>query len=289
MTLRKVSTGDDLEISAEFFNAALDAINFCRGQERMFSGTSIPDLPFGFIKIKNTSGSDLPRYSVLSITGVVNECDDPLDTIMPPIIYSGGKVEDANQIFAILADPLDKDTTGRAVIAGITPAKVNIQSENHQYAEPDIVESGKLKSTQSGIARIIYQSAKSGEAWCLLWLGGNNNSRGYNGSFAVTIKDNKLCVSSGFLNCNGHKYQIVPETKDIPPKSGELCVCSKPDAKGGWTKPEIKITEPGFFAYPIAEITVKNNIVAIRQYPVTVAVLMGSKFCSLMSIHYEQT
>lgn len=281
MTLRKVTRGDDLDISAEFYNAAIDAIDFCKKQMRMLPGDSIPDLPFGIIKVKNTSGATVPRYGVLSIDGLSNKGDTQFETVRPPLLFTGGKVTAKTGLFAILADPVNQNESGRGVIAGTIPGKVKISDESHQYAELDLETPGQLRSCAFGPARIIWKGEKTGQTWCLLWLDGGSGTIGYNGPFAVSIKDGKLSVSAGFLNCNGSNYQSVPATDGIPPISGYLCVCCSPNLKGGWTKPEVKIAQPGFEAYPVAEITVKDGAISIRQYPVAVAVVMVSKPCPL--------
>ncbi len=103
---------------------------------------------------------------------------------------------------------------------------------------------------------------------------------GCTGKFIVTEKENLLEVGTGYLNRNG-EFLVVPEAKGIKPSTGTLCVCTKIDKSGKWTKIEFKITTPAADAYPIAEITVdeKTKAISIRQFPVVVAEFKIVKIC----------
>jgi hypothetical protein len=112
----------------------------------------------------------------------------------------------------------------------------------------------------------------------------NNQSAAYNGSFAVELtEENKLKVSSGYLNRNG-EFLAIEEKDEITPASGMLCLYSTIKDKK-WTEPEFKIMEPDADAYPVAEITVdeESKDISIKQFPVTVATIIMAKPCPLIN------
>ncbi len=116
-------------------------------------------------------------------------------------------------------------------------------------------------------------------------LPANDTGGTYDGPFAVTLKENKLNVSAGWLNCNG-TFNEMAAVEKIEPKTGYLCLHTDLDEKGEWITPEFKITAPAADAFPVAEIKVdeKTKAVLIRQFPVTVAVIMLTKQCPLAEV-----
>lgn len=98
--------------------------------------------------------------------------------------------------------------------------------------------------------------------------------------FQVAAIGSVLSVSAGWLSRNG-EFLKVPEKTGIEAKAGILCLYSIPDAKGVWSEPEFRISEPAACAYPIAEIKVDGTAVAVTQYPVVVAVILFTKKCPI--------
>ena len=104
---------------------------------------------------------------------------------------------------------------------------------------------------------------------------------GYEGSFPVTMEDSKLKVGSGYLSRNG-RIELIPGTASgIVPQTGILCITSKISGNA-WTKPEFGFSAVDSTSYPLAEITVRDDLVDIRQLPVSVAVILETKPCPLI-------
>lgn len=102
--------------------------------------------------------------------------------------------------------------------------------------------------------------------------------------FKVTLgENNTLDILSGYLNRNG-EFLAIPEKSGFTPATGVLCLKST-ITDGKWTDPEFVIQQPAADAYPIAEISVEekdgNKTVSIRQFPVTVAIILLAKHCPL--------
>lgn len=262
----KIVPGNDIDHSARRENDISGLLN-------QFGDTGTPSAKsrganYNRIVACNFGSVDLTMGMAVKFTGKTDESGT---------IFDVEKATDSTKPYGILLNDLPALGAAGVLLSGATLIEVNLKSNSHEYAVPSAA--GTLESASAGQCRILWKGAETGKTRCVVLLcPGDNN---HTGPFAVSIKDNKLSVSAGFLNCNGSSYRTVPATDGIAPQSGYLCVCCSPNQKGGWTKPEVKFSSPGFEAYPIAEITVKNGAVSIRQYPVTVAVIMVSKPCPL--------
>ncbi|MDD5729409.1 MAG: hypothetical protein PHV59_12685 [Victivallales bacterium] len=228
-------------------------------------------------------------------TGNAIDVFDPVELVKPVLLIEDedGAVSDNAKHFAFEIKPANENTgsfgimrdiaaakeTAPLMISGITVAKIYVNDADHKYVK--VNSAGKLETSESGSVRILWKADGTGSGkWGIILIGGSGGSD-YNGQFKVSRADNNtLSVSGGYLNRNGDFSKVEAKT-EITPKTGKLCIYSTiKDSK--WTDPEYKIIEPAADAYPIAEITVdKENNVSIKQYPVTVAVILLVKVCPL--------
>jgi hypothetical protein len=95
--------------------------------------------------------------------------------------------------FAILQKPLAKSECGIAIVAGITPVKINIADVSHEYAELD---TSGLKSAETGAVRILWKEDGTGSKWAVAQLGvsGKAAAAEYNGPFKVAYEDETLML-----------------------------------------------------------------------------------------------
>jgi hypothetical protein len=110
-------------------------------------------------------------------------------------VFSGKKVsaDNKDKPFAILQVPLESEKLGKALLQGITPAKIKIGNESHKFAKLDASE---LVSTSSGTGRILWKESGTGEKWALLQLGGGGSGgNNYSGFFRLTAdEDNENTI-----------------------------------------------------------------------------------------------
>jgi hypothetical protein len=102
------------------------------------------------------------------------------------------------------------------MLTGITPVKMNVQSEEHEFAELDV--SG-LKSSDSGSIRILWKEPETGEdKWAVILLGASTAGFIYDGYFAVTnVSDEeaqKIKMSFGEAIINNVLFD-VPEMEIV--------------------------------------------------------------------------
>jgi len=102
----------------------------------------------------------------------------------------------------------------------------------------------------------------------------------YEGPFALSYdaEQKKLKVSAGYANMNG-EWKDVAE-KSIAPSTGMVCVCATLGSDGKWTTPEIKVSAPGQYAYPIGNCKTSGDSVTVCSFRNPVAVFLVSDVCS---------
>ena len=175
--MEKVRQGEAVSIKAATWNSFVDAAQFVKEakQNRAASGISA-GLDVGIVRIKNGESTPYDRFSVLVITGVcvTAETNEEEFTSCPPV-FEGLKMtaDREGKPYAVLLEPIAAGEIGRAMVLGITPAKVMINSADEDYAVPKADSStGALESSATGTARILWRAGGSGEQWCVLQLGG---------------------------------------------------------------------------------------------------------------------
>lgn len=237
--------------------------------------------------VVNLTGSTLPSGPVMAVDLADKEIAPGaagsipaqlLDRAIPIRGYDPDR--DAGRIWSYLEDPLGNGQYGSAVVAGLIFG-VAVSGERKK---PYVIPSGGRTFTRAngGTATVVGEYG----ADSILCLGGGAGGGAYEGCFAVTFTGNKLSVAPGYLTRNGD-FVAVPQAAGITPANGVLCLCSSIDEKtNAWSAPEYKITTPSAAAYPIAEISEVRTVggstsARIRQFPVTVAVIMLSKPCPL--------
>lgn len=176
--LRKVRPGEPSRgRSARAWNAMIDAARYVQGELRAGLGAQemegLSPNP-GLALVQNSTGVDLPAYSVLAIGA-------PL--ILPAAELSQFQLEPAFAgiwpaappdlaRFIVTLDPIAQQLLGRAVITGAVACQVNVTSLLHGFAVPIAGNSDHLQSSASpGGAVILTQPTQTGLQWLYVALG----------------------------------------------------------------------------------------------------------------------
>ena len=177
---------------------------------------------------------------------------------------------DPNKVWGVLINPLEPDQIGSCIICG--PVKVKITGTG-TYAIPTVDDPSVFIRGTVGYP-LIFTSGKEG-----LLLHGASTQDVYNGPFALSYDPEKelITVAPGYINRNGD----WKETKEymLKPENGFLCIHTKLDENGVWTEPEIQITTPGLYTYPIGQCIVEEESVAVSSFRVPVAIFMVTEVC----------
>lgn len=174
---KRVRPGDKAVIAAAAWNACLDAAEAYKG------GSLAPRTPGkpGFrqadiVLVKNASGSDVSRFGVLGISGVVFTPTDSLPSFQNQVSVAGVTPTTTSHVgkFVIALDPIPNGKIGRAWISGVCQVQVDISNTTHKFCDVRNSDRTKLASSVYGSARILYsEGSGTGTKWCVVRLGDN--------------------------------------------------------------------------------------------------------------------
>lgn len=175
--MEKVRSGEAVNIKASTWNAFVDAANWVKEAKQNSLGAGVRSgIGGGIVPMKNMEESAYPRFSALVITGVaVSPSANEDEFVSCPPVFEGQRMiaEREGMPYAVLLEPIEAGGIGRAMLLGLTPAKVIINSADDKYAVPKVgSDAGALESSETGVARILWKAGGSGTQWCILQLGG---------------------------------------------------------------------------------------------------------------------
>jgi len=169
--LKKVRSGDPLDIPAATFNTFIDsARDFLSRQSDMNRARIRDTRNSGIILVKNASGEDRARFEILGITDPVISVSDNEEHFKNRVALKGEmpSVDDHTGKFVILLEPLKSDGIGMAMALGICPVKLTVDSEDHTHADVKDEEAATLQSGFSGSAQILWKESGTGEKWAVV-------------------------------------------------------------------------------------------------------------------------
>jgi hypothetical protein len=123
--------------------------------------------------VKNTSGGDLARHSILGIDGVVFDHADNADEFKNRPTLSGitPALADHAGRFLVMTEPADNNKFARCILDGVAVCQVDITDADHNYCDIKDAYSSELESYGLGSSQILHQPTGTGVKWCLVRLG----------------------------------------------------------------------------------------------------------------------
>ena len=182
--MEKVHQGESVVIKAATWNSFVDAAEFARkakslvGSDGVFAGFT-----GNMVFVRNKCGETLPRFGAVVLSDTVIPHDSASEEIeCETPAFDGVPAEDEGEEdegkekesrpFAVAVEPIASGEIGRALVFGVTPARVDVVHEEDACAEPvPGSENGAMRSTNVGYARIVWKEDGTGEKWCFLRLG----------------------------------------------------------------------------------------------------------------------
>lgn len=181
----RVKSGDKLKLSADFINDTLGSNALIRQPDLTLPQSRMKN--FGIVTIRNDSDKDRKPFEPINIGELLIDIEKD-GGIKTNGIFKG-ILDDKLGIFAICLSNIPKEKAGRAMLMGITPVRVKIESASHKFVK---VKDGKLVSSASGPARILGKQKDSGDTWAMIYLGGTGSGgNNYTGFFRVEPDDEK--------------------------------------------------------------------------------------------------
>jgi hypothetical protein len=181
MRYQKVSPGDPLEIQAETWNALVDVAMQARGGGgRTGSAYGPAARSTTLVRVKNGTGSAIPRYRAVGVTGLVvvppaspsgqSGADAVSEFLRDPVIVVGLPAASDAGRWLVLLEPLEAGQVGLAVAEGVTPCRVNVAAG---AIRADVVAGSSLPSVSNAGYEILWLASGTGERWALLRVGGS--------------------------------------------------------------------------------------------------------------------
>lgn len=169
--LKKVQRGQALRIPASAYNAFIDAAadfrNRTLGIESRYKQR---DSRSGVVIVRNQSGSALDQFAVVELGSVIIGPSDNEQEFRSRTTFDVTTPAEEPGPMAILQEPIAAGGTGRAMVFGVTPVRVDVTDEEHEYAEVTPSEPGYLTSAETGAARVLYKESGTGEVWAVVYF-----------------------------------------------------------------------------------------------------------------------
>lgn len=162
---KKVQRGDRLRIPAETFNTFIDAAKDFRNRTQNVARQRQLDLPqTGVVPVKNGTADDLERFHVLGIDRPIFTPGESLFSFHDQIAVVGIAPTEDDHLgrFLVLQEPLRAGMIGRACVSGVTPVRLNVIDEEHDWADIEDGETDSLKTDTAGSAFILWKEPPSG-------------------------------------------------------------------------------------------------------------------------------
>lgn len=165
-----VRKNDTFSVTASTFNSMLDA---AKAHQNSRNNTTVPPGQGEKIRVlvKNTSGSDLSKYNILGIAGMVFL---PTEEGFQQYLTITGYTPTAGThegSFVILDEAIPNGEFGRAILWGATICEVDITDASHRFADIKHGDATKLVSGSTGSAQMLYQESGTGTLWAVVRIG----------------------------------------------------------------------------------------------------------------------
>jgi len=176
---KRVTSGDKLTIAARAWNACLDAAEANRDGVSG-GGRNVQFRQADIVLVKNSSGSDVSRFNILGISGVIFTPTDSLKEFQNQVAFTGVTPTETNHKgqFLVCLDAIKNGKIGRAWIAGVAQVQVSIASAADQFCDVKNSDRTQLKSATEGSSRILWKPSGTGTKWCVVRIGSGSGGGG---------------------------------------------------------------------------------------------------------------
>ena len=167
MGLKRQVAGQAFNPSASTWNAFVDLAEAASQEDSNPSEQKRPPTKQpAIVWVKNSSGNDLDRFCAVKLGSPLFTQEQSENDFFNRIAFNAVELEgQENETVAILQEPLASDKIGKAAIAGMTIAKIEVTDENHKYAGYSKNHPDYLVSIDEGPLRLVYNPGVGEETW----------------------------------------------------------------------------------------------------------------------------
>jgi len=172
-----VNPGDPIRLAASQING----LNRLLSPGVAFSAESAAEqpTPYTWVMGQNNTGSNVARWSVLSITGMAttptsdSNAGATIQFARLPVVACGTP-SDTTTAWCVAVEPIPAGKIGRVAVGGVVQVKVEVADSTHVFAKCK-ASTSELKSTDNGEGVILWKAGTGAGQWSLVRLG---NGRG---------------------------------------------------------------------------------------------------------------
>lgn len=177
---RKVQPGESVSFSAGVHNAMVDAARLTKSRQLdQGSDDRTTTRDAAIIKVRNDTGADLNRRSVLGLNGPLFDPGDinQFEAFLRDVAFSGVVPGVAhNGRFGVLLEPAPAGAIARAYVAGVTQVVVDVVDTTHTCCDVAVGATSALASSRDGSAQILWRQGEAaggatGEQWAIIRFG----------------------------------------------------------------------------------------------------------------------
>ena len=181
----KLEPGQKLNgaITARSWNRMVDATEIVLGAPQDFGADGVqgPPAPNHTILCRNDSGAALGRWGILCITGMAIAPSGTTGAALlswqtSPAAVGVTPATGATGGYVVAVEPIAAGKIGRAAVAGVVQARVDVSDASHGFATPKTGSTDVFISAASGPFKIIWKQGTGNGQWGLLMFAAENSS-----------------------------------------------------------------------------------------------------------------
>ncbi|MCA9775055.1 MAG: hypothetical protein KC466_21730 [Myxococcales bacterium] len=130
------------------------------------------------LPVLNAGDTDIPAYGIAAIdAAVVDPAASPGAFVQRPALRVVPYTEqNATRQPVVAANKIPAGGMGTAIVAGVTPLRINVLDDAHEHATPSLGVPWELDSSEDeGPLRILYREPDISPAWAYGLLGGGGS------------------------------------------------------------------------------------------------------------------
>jgi hypothetical protein len=155
----------DTSIPASWLNDVARAIELPANRQR----ANEAQLPEGIVYVKNSTGSDVPRFGVMALTNIeILPADNPSGFEAQPVFTGTAPAAAYATRYAVARKPIASGAVGECYISGVFAAAINVVDAAHTCAAPVAGDALKLSTSGDGLAQIVWKESGTGTKWAVL-------------------------------------------------------------------------------------------------------------------------